>query len=129
MRRMIIAIAFAAATCLMIAPQAVTAKTNTVKVEQGLLSGTTGNQAGVRVFRGVPFAAPPVGDLRWKAPKAPASWRETREAKEFSPVCWQSQYPDVARLYQSELSARSEDCLYLNIWTPAKTVDEHLPVM
>jgi para-nitrobenzyl esterase len=129
MRRMIIAIAFAAATCLMIAPQAVTAKTNTVKVEQGLLSGTTGNHADVRVFRGVPFAAPPVGDLRWKAPLPPPPWKGTREAIEFSPVCWQSPYPDVARLYQSELAPRNEDCLYLNIWTPAKTAADHLPVM
>jgi para-nitrobenzyl esterase len=130
---MFIALAFAVATCLAIAPQAVTANTDavadTVKVEQGLLSGTTGNQAGVRAFRGVPFAAPPVGELRWKAPQAPALWKETREAKEFSPVCWQSPYPDMARLYQSELPARSEDCLYLNIWTPARTAMEHLPVM
>ncbi len=103
--------------------------TDAVKVEQGLLAGTNGNHADVRVFRGVPFAAAPVGDLRWKAPQAPAPWEGTREAKEFSAACWQTPYPEVAQLYQSELPALNEDCLYLNIWTPAKTAEEHLPVM
>ncbi len=133
MGRVFTALLLAMATALATASQALTAATDAVtapvKVEQGLLSGTAGKHADVRVFRGVPFAAPPVGDLRWKPPQAPASWKETRTAKEFSPVCWQSQYPDVARLYQSELPERSEDCLYLNIWTPAKTANEHLPVM
>lgn len=133
MRRIFAALLLAIATAMATASQALPAATDTatapVKVEQGLLAGTSGKHADVRVFRGVPFAAPPVGDLRWKAPQAPASWKETRDAKEFSPVCWQSQYPDVARLYQSELAARSEDCLYLNIWTPAKTSNEYLPVM
>ncbi|MGB9465494.1 MAG: carboxylesterase/lipase family protein [Candidatus Acidiferrum sp.] len=133
MRRLSIALVFAASTCLANVPHAVAANTDaandTVKVEQGLLSGTSGNHADVRVFRGVPFAAAPVGELRWKAPQAPASWKGTREAKEFSPVCWQTPYPDAARIYQSDLPARSEDCLYLNIWTPAKSAGEHLPVM
>jgi para-nitrobenzyl esterase len=100
-----------------------------VKVEQGLLTGTTGKHPDVRVFRGVPFAAAPVGDLRWKAPQPSAPWKGTREAKEFSAACWQTPYPEVARIYRSELPALSEDCLYLNIWTPAKTAQEHLPVM
>jgi para-nitrobenzyl esterase len=133
MRRLRIALGLAVGGCVGIAAHSIAASADvaadTVKVEQGLLSGTTGNHANMRVFRGVPFAAPPVGELRWKAPQVPVPWKGTREAKEFSPVCWQSPYPDAARLYQSELPARNEDCLYLNIWTPAKTAAEHLPVM
>lgn len=133
MQRLSIALLFAAATYHMIVPLPVAANTDTatdtVKVEEGLLSGTAGNHADIRVFRGVPFAAPPVGQLRWKAPQPPAQWRGTREAKEFSAACWQTPYPEVAKLYQSALPALNEDCLYLNIWTPAKSAEEHLPVM
>ena len=133
MRRMFIVLPFAVATCLAIAAHTVAANTDTaadtVKVEQGLLSGTAGNKPDIRVFRGVPFAAAPVGELRWKAPLPPAQWKGTREAKEFSAACWQTPYPEVAKLYQSPLPALNEDCLYLNIWTPAKSTEEHLPVM
>ena len=129
MGRMFIALVLAMATALTTAPHAVAATTVTVKVEQGLLAGTAGKHADMRMFRGVPFAAAPVGDLRWKAPQLPAPWKGTREAKEFSAACWQTPYPEAARIYRSELPALSEDCLYLNIWTPAKTSEEHLPVM
>jgi len=100
-----------------------------VRVEQGLLSGTTGNSPDVRVYRGIPYSAPPVGELRWKAPQPPAPWKGVREATEFSNACWQTPYPPAAAIYQSKLPTLSEDCLYLNIWTPAKTAKERLPVM
>ena len=100
-----------------------------VKVEQGLLSGATGKQPDVRVYRGIPFAAPPVGELRWKGPQPPAAWKGVREAKEFSHACWQTPYPATAVLYRSELPPLSEDCLYLNIWTAAKSPKAKLPVM
>jgi para-nitrobenzyl esterase len=103
--------------------------TDPVKVEQGLLAGTSGSSADIRVYRGIPFALPPVGDLRWKAPQAAASWQGTRQAAEFSNACWQTPYPAAAAIYQAKLPRLSEDCLYLNIWTPAKSAKDRLPVM
>lgn len=100
-----------------------------VKVEQGLLSGAAGNSADVRVYRGIPYAAPPVGDLRWKAPQPAAPWKGVRQATELSNACWQTPYPPAAAIYQAKLPPLSEDCLYLNIWTPAKSAKDKLPVM
>jgi len=94
-----------------------------------LLAGTSGSSAGIRVYRGVPFAAPPVGDLRWKAPQPSAKWEGVRQAAEFSNACWQTPYPAAAAIYQAKLPPLSEDCLYLNIWTPAKSAKDRLPVM
>ncbi len=105
------------------------AATDPVRVEQGLLAGTTGNSPDVRVYRGIPYAAPPVGDLRWKAPQPPAHWQGVRAAKELPHACWQSPYPAAAALYQAQLPPMSEDCLYLNIFTPAKSANDRLPVM
>jgi para-nitrobenzyl esterase len=103
--------------------------TDPVRVEQGLLAGTNGSSPEVRVYRGVPFAAPPVGDLRWKAPQPAMKWQGVRQATEFSNACWQTPYPAAAAIYQAKLPPLSEDCLYLNIWTPAKSAKDHLPVM
>lgn len=100
-----------------------------VRVEQGLISGTTGKNPEVRVYRGIPYAAPPVGDLRWKPPQPPALWKGVRAAIEFSSDCWQTPYPPAAAIYQSKLRSLSEDCLYLNIWTAAKSEKARLPVM
>jgi para-nitrobenzyl esterase len=100
-----------------------------VRVEQGLLAGTNGASPEVRVYRGIPYAAPPVGDLRWKAPQSAAPWQGVRQATEFSNACWQTPYPPAAAIYQSQLPPLSEDCLYLNIWTPAKSTKDRLPVM
>lgn len=88
-----------------------------VNVEQGTLEGTI--EANLTVFKGVPFARPPVGELRWKAPQPPASWQGVREAKKYAPAPIQAGNP---------VSGISEDSLYLNIWTPAKSADEQLPV-
>ncbi|HZE79893.1 MAG TPA: carboxylesterase/lipase family protein [Candidatus Polarisedimenticolia bacterium] len=103
--------------------------TDPVKVEQGLLAGTSGSTADIRLYRGIPFAAPPVGDLRWKAPQPAASWQGTRQAAEFSNACWQTPYPAAAAIYQAKLPRLSEDCLYLNIWTPTESAKDRLPVM
>ena len=59
----------------------------------------------------------------------PASWQGVRQATEFSNACWQTQYPAAAAIYQAKLPPLSEDCLYLNIWTPAKSAKDRLPVM
>lgn len=100
-----------------------------VHVEQGLVSGVTGKNPDVRVYRGIPYAAPPVGDLRWRAPQPAAAWQGVREAKEYSNECWQTPYPAAASIYQSKLGPLSEDCLYLNIWSSAKSAKNRLPVM
>ncbi|HWZ45866.1 MAG TPA: carboxylesterase/lipase family protein [Candidatus Saccharimonadales bacterium] len=99
-----------------------------IRVEQGQLSGTTGKDPSVHVYRGIPFAAPPVGELRWKPPQPPAAWQGIREAKEFGSACWQTQYPSGS-IYQAKLPPLSEDCLSLNVWTTAKSAKDHLPVM
>jgi para-nitrobenzyl esterase len=116
-------------TGLMLAPTSLAALTDPVRVEQGSLSGTAGKTPGVRVYRGIPFAAPPVGELRWKAPKPPASWQGVREATAFGSACWQTPYPPAAAIYQAKLPPLSEDCLYLNVWTTAKAAKDKLPVM
>src|SRR5262245_10545192 len=100
-----------------------------IRVEQGLLAGANGSSPEVRVYRGIPYAAPPVGELRWKAPQPPAAWQGVRQATEFSNACWQTPYPAAASIYQSKLPPLSEDCLYLNIWSSAKSAKERLPVM
>ena len=97
-----------------------------VKAEGGTIEGTTGDEATVRIFRGVPFARPPVGDLRWKAPQPVRAWAEVRKATEFGARCMQSPvYSDM--VFRDP--GPSEDCLYLNVWTPAKSATERLPVI
>ncbi len=99
-----------------------------VRVEQGQLSGAAGSDPSVRVYKGVPFAAPPVGDLRWRAPKPAADWPGVRKADQFSATCMQTPYPQGS-LYSSQAQPVSEDCLYLNIWTAAKSASDKRPVM
>ena len=79
-----------------------------------------GEAAGdVRIFRGIPFAQPPVGALRWKPPLSAAKWKGVRDATRFGPACVQPK-PRAASIYSWDLPAISEDCLTLNIWTPAE---------
>ncbi|HIM51564.1 MAG TPA: carboxylesterase family protein, partial [Acidobacteria bacterium] len=88
-----------------------------VQLTSGQVSGVEldGN---VTVFRGIPFAAPPVGDLRWKAPQPPIPWRGVRVADTFGATCM-----------QRGRQLMSEDCLYLNVWTTADSDQDRLPVM
>lgn len=79
----------------------------------------------LRVFRGIPYAAPPVGLMRWRAPHPPKPWRAARDAVDFGAPCWQSR---VEGVYDPGPIAPSEDCLHLNIWTRARAGDR-LPVM
>lgn len=95
----------------------------------GALEGVWADEAGdVSVFRGVAFARPPVGDLRWRPPDPVESWDGTRMATEFGPACWQARNSDNSPYARGELP-RSEDCLTLNVWTPSLDPGERLPVM
>jgi para-nitrobenzyl esterase len=89
-----------------------------VQVEEGLLQGTV--EDGLTVYKGIPFAAPPVGDLRWRPPQPAEKWEGVRQADKFAPGPIQGGNPP---------SGKSEDCLYLNIWTPAKSRRDRIPVL
>src|SRR5215475_9259289 len=91
------------------------------KVTGGAVSGTTEN--GISTFKGIPFAAPPVGDLRWKAPAPVKPWSGVKKADAFANACMQPPHS------QGNTAPVSEDCLYLNVWTPAKAATEKLPVI
>ena len=95
-----------------------------VKTVEGILEGK--DLSGITIFKGVPFAAPPVGNLRWKAPQPVQKWEGVRKATEYGPNPMQEAlFGDM----NFGTKVNSEDCLYLNIWTPAKTMKEHLPVL
>ena len=96
-----------------------------VKVDSGLLEGHPGAHPEVTVYKGIPYAAPPVGDLRWQAPQTPPTWQGTRDAAAFGPACMQQPYAENS-LYRSDLGPINEDCLTLNVWTTHQT---KLPVM
>src|SRR5437762_2798636 len=114
-------------TVLMVmALAAVASAQERVKTANGIVEGTTDKSTGVRMFKGVPFAEPPVGDLRWKSPQAVKNWQGARQTVQFGPRCMQRPiYGDMG--FRS--NGMSEDCLYLNVWTPAKSDREKLPVL
>lgn len=97
----------------------------TVRTRLGVLSGAT-SSSGIRTFFGVPFAAPPVGELRWRPPQPPARWTGVRRADRFAAQCMQ------ARIYDDMVfrnAGTSEDCLYLNVWAPPAATGTRLPVL
>jgi para-nitrobenzyl esterase len=112
------AVALASFLALACAPT-VSAVENPIRIESGLIAGTVGD---ISIFKGIPYAAPPVGELRWKPPQPPPTWDGVREAKEFGHQC-------IYRGPGAFAGPGSEDCLSLNIWTPAKRPGERLPVM
>lgn len=95
-----------------------------VKVEGGMVQGTL--EDGLTVYRGIPFAAPPVGDQRWRAPRPAARWEGVRQAEKFGPRCVQGMGNPAAA---GQGPATSEDCLYLNVWTPARSARDRIPVL
>jgi para-nitrobenzyl esterase len=97
-----------------------------VRTDKGYVSGTQIGEPGkeASIFRGIPYAAPPVGDLRWKPPQPAVQWEGIRECTRFTPMSPQVIIPKMA----PDLPL-SEDCLYLNVVTPAREADERLPVM
>ncbi|HWR38878.1 MAG TPA: carboxylesterase/lipase family protein [Patescibacteria group bacterium] len=92
---------------------------NVISLDRGLISGVTADQ--VRTFLGIPYAAPPVGPLRWQPPQPAAAWSGIRQCTTFGPSCPQPR--------QTDAYTYSEDCLYLNVWAPAAPSAEKLPVM
>ena len=108
----------------------------TAQVEQGQLRGIPAADPRITAFKGIPFAAPPVGNLRFAPPQPPAPWEGTRFCGEFSPIPVQpspERNPSPDDIYAREWSVDpdipvSEDCLYLNVWTPARSAGEKLPV-
>jgi para-nitrobenzyl esterase len=103
-----------------------------VKTDSGRLSGVT-LSSGVRAFKGIPFAEPPVGALRWKEPQPPAHWDGVRKADAFGNVCVQpsqpKRVPHNVAVDLPDSPKMSEDCLYLNVWTSAERANSRLPVM
>ena len=99
---------------------------DTIQTANGVLEGAVNPASGIRMFKGIPYAQPPVGDLRWREPQPPRNWTGVRKADRFAPRCAQ-------RPVFGDMNFRSngmgEDCLYLNIWTPAKSGDAKLPVL
>src|SRR5262249_27875317 len=98
---------------------------DTIRVEGGLISGSITDS--VRSYKGLPFAAPPVGDLRWKAPPPVVPCEGGRKCDDFGPTCPQAPR-DPSSIYYTPPREQSEDCLYLNVWTAAKA-GEKRPVM
>jgi para-nitrobenzyl esterase len=96
----------------------------TVKTANGVVEGV--RVSGISMFKGVPFAQPPVGDLRWREPQPVKNWEGTHKADHF--LARAMQLPVFSDM-QFRFDGMSEDCLYLNIWTPAKTGKEELPVL
>lgn len=108
---------------LALAAPLATASAAPVAIEGGMIEGTQGGQ--IRVFKGIPYAAPPVGPLRWRPPQPAPSWRGIRNTRVYSPACPQvGNYPTWA-----SQEPTSEDCLALNIWTPVQASKGRLPVM
>ncbi|HWR50014.1 MAG TPA: carboxylesterase family protein [Bryobacteraceae bacterium] len=97
-----------------------------VKTANGFVEGIADPASGIRMFKGIPFGQPPVGDLRWKDPQPVKDWDGVRQTVQFGPRCMQHAiFGDMG--FRS--NGMSEDCLYLNVWTPAKSAKEKLPVL
>ncbi len=113
---------------MLLLPLALGAQTKHVeqRTANGVLQGAVSPDGQVRSFKGIPYAAPPVGPLRWKPPQPAAAWTGVRPATEYGARCMQSPvFPDMV----FHDSGPSEDCLYLNVWTPAAPSQLRLPVM
>ncbi|MBL7697767.1 MAG: carboxylesterase family protein [Chitinophagaceae bacterium] len=104
-----------------------------VKTDKGFISGVDNEDNSVKIFKGIPFAAPPVGDLRWKDPQPVKRWKGILKCDKFGPNAKQNP-PVPFDVYTEEFLIPvngdiSEDCLYLNVWTGAKSTNEKLPVI
>ena len=103
------------------------------KTKYGEVEGVPSRLTGVSMFCGIPYAKPPVGQLRWRAPQAPAPWSGILKCDKFRAAAMQTKatMPFYVKEFPIDYSqiTISDDCLYLNIWTPANTPSDKLPVM
>ena len=98
----------------------------TIAIEGGKISGLTlGENKDVLSFKGIPYVKPPIGPLRWKPPQPVETWEGVRQATAYGPAC----FSRIFKAFGIDLGKQSEDCLYLNVWTAAKSADERRPVM
>lgn len=101
-----------------------------VRLDSGLISGVAGTDQGVRVFRGIPYAAPPVGNLRWRAPEPVKHWDGIRQADQFGAICMQPAFRGApGGAAATNPPKMSEDCLFLNVWTAVTSASDRRPVM
>jgi para-nitrobenzyl esterase len=117
-----------------VAPLQAATFSQTVHIDTGTVSGMPRSNSGVTAFEGIPFAAPPIGELRWKPPVPPAKLSGVLNADRFGPSCMQVIRHESAggKAFSSDSrvpNETSEDCLFLNVWTPAKSAADRLPVM
>ena len=116
LRRASVAVVLAACSAGPPAPDPARPAMPRANAASGPLDGTIDGPTGVLVFRGIPYAAPPVGELRWRPPQSPVRWTEPRSAARLGKNCMQTQpYSDI----DPYAAGMSEDCLYLNVWTPS----------
>ena len=120
---------------LLLAAASCSQKVPAVKVEGGYLQGVPSAAKGVTVFKGIPYAAPPVGELRWREPQPVKPWGGVKVADTFGPICWQQDLSGMdlygKEFYSDGMPEMSEDCLYLNIWAPSASINDRgkkLPV-
>ncbi len=103
-----------------------------VKVDGGFISGIKSENSDISVFKGIPFAAAPVGDLRWKAPAPVQDWEGVKKCDAFAASAMQP-FPEPFYMWSEEFlipkEPIDEDCLYLNVWTGAKSTTEKRPVV
>ena len=95
----------------------------TVRIKQGLTEGFS--EGAIFKFLGVPYAEPPVGELRWRPPVPVAEWAGVRKAQDFGPICPQT----AGAVFKTRAKSQSEDCLYLNVWTGSLDTQARQPVM
>jgi len=122
MRRLVLA----ALSAWVATSQALAAPAAEVKIDSGTITGTTSANPDVRVFKGIPFAAPPLGTNRWRAPQPVPPWTTVRAATEYGPRCTQG---GPGGPNAPTPPPTSEDCLYLNVWTTADSASAKRPVM
>jgi para-nitrobenzyl esterase len=101
-----------------------------VQVKGGTVIGVPGRDPSITAYKAIPFAAPPVGDLRWRAPQPVIPWKDVRKGGQFSSSCIQTIHNELKPWTYEFMTHNeiSEDCLYLNVWTPAKSATEKRPV-